>query len=190
MRRADNHGSQGRAPHLSRSPPSVAIPMKNIIAAFVLAISASIASGAPASSESVETLLALTKAKELVDAAGVNLEQSIQPGMRAAIGKAEPTAEQKQLLDSLPAKLAAKMQPEFNWDVLKPEFVRMYSETFTQEEVDGLIQFYRSPLGVALIQKMPLVVNRCMQITQARLAAVLPKLQPVIAEAIAAASQR
>ena len=159
--------------------------MKPSLLALLLAICSSLANAAPATAESVETLLVLTKAQELIDSANSNVESSIRQGMLAAVGGTDLNAEQKQLLDVLPSKLVAAMQPEFSWQVLKPDFVRLYAETFNQEEVDGMIQFYKSPLGQSLIAKMPQVLNRSMQVTQARLGAAMPKLQSAVAAAIA-----
>lgn len=159
--------------------------MKHSFLPLLLAVCTSLASAAPATNESVEALLVLTKAQELVDSANSNVEASIRQGMTAAVGATELNAEQKQLLDVLPSKLVAAMQPEFSWQVLKPDFVRLYAETFDQAEVDGMIEFYKSPLGQSLIAKMPQVLNRSMQVTQARLAAAMPKLQAAVAAAIA-----
>jgi hypothetical protein len=151
----------------------------------MLTVCASLANAAPATAESVEALLVVTKAQELVDSANSNIEGSIRQGMAAAVGGTELNAEQKQLLNVLPSKLVAAIRPEFSWEVLKPDFIRLYAETFSQEEVDGMIQFYKSPLGEALIAKMPQVLNRSMQITQTRLGAAMPKLQAAVAAAIA-----
>lgn len=159
--------------------------MKTFVLACLFAISASAVHAAPATAESIEALLAITKTKELVDSANTNIEASVRQGMLTAVGNKELTAEQKQLLDVLPAKIVAAMQPEFSWEILKPDFVRLYAETFSQEEVDGMIQFYKSPLGQTLISKMPVVMNRSMQIVQARLGAAMPKVQSAVAAAIA-----
>ncbi|MEK8034912.1 DUF2059 domain-containing protein [Ideonella sp. DXS29W] len=159
--------------------------MRSPLIALLLSACASLVNAAPASVESVETLLVLTKAQELVDSANSNVESSIRQGMLAAVGGTELNAEQKELLEALPPKLVAAIQPEFSWQVLKPDFARLYSESFSQEEVDGMIQFYKSPLGQALIAKMPSVLNRSMQLTQARLGAAMPNLQAAVAAAIA-----
>lgn len=158
--------------------------MKNAIAALVLTGFVSFALAAPASSESIETLLSLTKTKELIENANANIEASIRQGMTTAIG-VELNTEQKQLVDTLPRKLVAAMRPEFSWDALKPDFIRLYADSLSQDEVNGLIQFYKSPLGQAMIDKMPRIMNGSIQITQARLAAAMPKIQAAVVTAIA-----
>ena len=159
--------------------------MKPSLIALLLATSTWLAHAAPATTESVEALLLLTKAQEMVESASTSVEGSVRQGMRAAISNKDLSAEQKQQLDAVPAKLVAAMQPEFSWAVLKPDFVRLYVETFNQDEVDGMIAFYQGPIGQALIAKMPQILNRSMQLTQARLGAAMPRLQAAMAAAMA-----
>ena len=44
--------------------------------------------------------------------------------------------------------------------------VLVYDERFSAEEIDGLLTFYRSPLGRRLIEEMPAIVDRSMQAGQ------------------------
>jgi uncharacterized protein len=45
--------------------------------------------------------------------------------------------------------------------------VRLYQATYTQDEVDGLIAFYKTPAGQALINKAPLLLQNTMNEMQA-----------------------
>jgi hypothetical protein len=45
---------------------------------------------------------------------------------------------------------------------MKKILVPSYSETFSQEEVDGLIAFYQSPAGKAYVEKMPTLLQKTM----------------------------
>jgi uncharacterized protein len=64
-----------------------------------------------------------------------------------------------------------------NWDDMKPHYVRIYMQAFTEEELDGIIAFYRSPVGQRFVEKMPELMNQAMEISQQRLATILPQLQ-------------
>lgn len=160
------------------------MPMKKTLLSCALVLLCASASAAPASPESVETLLELINAKQLVDGAHAGMESSIRQGMTAALGNVQPTAEQSRKMEVLSKALVAAIEPEFNWATLKPEFVRLYTETFTQEEIDGISQFYSSPIGASMIAKMPLLQARCIEITQNRMAAAIPKVQAAVAAAM------
>ncbi|MFZ5519943.1 MAG: DUF2059 domain-containing protein [Pseudomonadota bacterium] len=159
--------------------------MRKPAAALLLAWSAALAHAAPPTAESVEALLAVTQARDMVEQVNKSLEGYIRQGVQAAVGGKPLTPRQRQALDALPAKLVAAMQPELGWDVLKADLVRVYEESFSQEEIDGMIAFYRSPVGRSITAKMPTVMNRSMQLTQARMAATLPRLQAALAAAVA-----
>ena len=163
--------------------------MKKTLISLALALLSASASAAPASTESVEALLELINAKQLVDGAHASIEGSIRQGMTTALGNTQPTAEQSRHMEVLSRKLVAAIEPEFNWAILKPEFVRVYTETFTQEEIDGIRQFYASPIGAALIAKMPLLQARCIEITQNRMASAIPRVQAAVAAAMAEMKQ-
>ncbi|CAN5748957.1 hypothetical protein BH11PSE12_BH11PSE12_07740 [soil metagenome] len=162
--------------------------MKLHLLALLLSLVLPVASAATATAESVESLLEITKAKDLVDGTNANIESSMRQGMLAALADSKLSKlseEQTKVIDLLPKKLLAAMQLEFNWEVLKPDFIRLYAETLSQDEVDGMIQFYKTPLGQALIAKMPLIQKRCLAITQARLSNAITKIQAAVASAIA-----
>jgi uncharacterized protein len=62
----------------------------------------------------------------------------------------------------------AMLREEMTWDKLRPVYVQIYQESFTQEEIDGLIAFYESPAGFAFVEKMPFVMQKSMSIMQSR----------------------
>jgi hypothetical protein len=158
--------------------------MKSRLLALLLTSFASFAIAAPPSVESVEQLLVLSRSKALFDSSSERLELTVRQGLLEGLGNTELSDEGKQLLDALPPKLVKVIQPEFSWAALKPELVRLYAEEFSQEEVNGMIAFYKSPTGQALINKMPRVLDRSVQMTQERLAAAVPRLQAAMLAAL------
>jgi uncharacterized protein len=68
------------------------------------------------------------------------------------------------------------MRDELAFDKVKDIYVKAYRETFTQEEVDGLIAFYKSPVGKAYAEKVPVVMQRAGAEMQSRLGPMVQKL--------------
>lgn len=165
--------------------------MKKLItlAAFAL-LAHACAFAAPPRAESIEALLALTKAEQMLDTVYGGLESSIRQGMSAAAGNRSLTPEQQKLVEALPARMAQVMREEMNWGTLKPLMVKVYAESFDQEEVDGLIEFYRSPIGRRFVEKMPVVTQRSMQATQQLMDSVMPRLQQAMQAAMREAGLR
>jgi hypothetical protein len=50
-----------------------------------------------------------------------------------------------------------------NWDQLQPIYMRTYRDSFTQDEIDGVIKFYKSAAGQAYVKKLPLVMQNVMR---------------------------
>ena len=165
--------------------------MKKALATAALALLAALAAGPacaePPSTASIETLLTMTRAESMLGTVYSGMEQAIRQGMQAAAGDQPLTPEQQRILDTAPTKFSALVRSEFTWDKLKPQYIQVYQETFTQEEVDGLIAFYASPAGQAFIAKMPTAMQKSMALVQLQMKTLMPKMQAVIRETMAEA---
>ncbi len=45
------------------------------------------------------------------------------------------------------------IQDRLSWEKFKPAFVQLYADTYTDEELDGIIAFYKSPAGKAMSRR-------------------------------------
>jgi hypothetical protein len=62
------------------------------------------------------------------------------------------------------------------WEQVKPDFVRIYAETYTEDEMRQLGDFYRTPLGRRLLETQPQLSARSAELTQNRIMAHMPEL--------------
>ena len=58
-------------------------------------------------------------------------------------------------------------------------YVRLYKETFSEEEVKGMLAFYRTPSGQAVIHKMPLLMQKVMLETNTMIRSMSPEMQKI-----------
>lgn len=140
------------------------------------------AHGAPASPASIETLLTVTKSEAMMESMYAGMEQLMRQSITQTLQGKSLTAEQQRILDAAPTKFASVMRDEMSWQKMKPLYVQLYSETFEQDEVDGMLAFYESPAGKALINKMPLVMEKSMLLSQSLLTSVIPKMKAAMDE--------
>ena len=77
-------------------------------------------------------------------------------------------------------KLFELFKQETSWDKMKPVFVKTYSETFTEPELDGMLAFYRSPAGKAMVQKQPTLNTKIMTNVQTQMADLMPKIEEIM----------
>lgn len=114
--------------------------------------------------QKIERILDLTNPESTADEVVKQVDgmlQQIQPS---------PSPQQKarraEALDKI-GKLAKDRMRK-----IRPELVKAYSETFTDEEIDGLLAFYESPAGKASITKIPAVNARMGSIIQNEMNAI------------------
>ncbi|MEJ7138601.1 hypothetical protein [Amphibiibacter pelophylacis] len=119
--------------------------MKKYILSFILAAAASVATAAPPSQESIEKLLTLTRSEALIDSTYVSAEKIFQQSLQKATEGRTLNAAQQRIFDGLPAKFIGVLREEVSWPKLKAQYVRIYQDTFDQDEIDGLIGFTARP---------------------------------------------
>jgi uncharacterized protein len=75
------------------------------------------------------------------------------------------------------------VKDRMSWEKLRPAFVQLYVDTYTDEELDGIIAFYKSPAGRAFVEKMPVLMNKSMKLTQNMVGDLTPEIVRIAAEA-------
>lgn len=85
-------------------------------------------------------------------------------------------------LEAIQSKTMALIAERLSFDKLKPIYIKVYAETFTEEEIDGVLAFYKSPAGKALLEKMPQLMARTMPMIQQLMADLKPDLEKIVSE--------
>lgn len=71
---------------------------------------------------------------------------------------------------------------EFSWAAMKGEFTNIYAETYTEEELKGIISFFKSSAGQAYVRKANELNVRLMEMSQNHAMQILPKIEKAVAE--------
>src|SRR5262249_1169027 len=83
------------------------------------------------------------------------------------------------------ATIGAVITGALAWEKLKPKYVKLYLDAYSEEELDDFLAFYRSKSGQQMIAKTPELMTRASEIVQGHLAAVLPEIQKMFQEHMA-----
>ena len=67
-----------------------------------------------------------------------------------------------------------------NFDSLKSEYAQLYIEEFTKDELEELVEFYKTDLGQKTIIKMPFIMQKGMLIGEREMSRNMDKLNNVI----------
>jgi uncharacterized protein len=133
------------------------------------------------------TLATTTLLLALIEQMYGQFESAMRAGMKQAVAGQRLTDKQQALLERAPAEFAAVLRQELAWDKIRPIQVGIDRETFTQDEINGLIAFYESPVGKAFIDKMPAVMQRSTQLMQVLAAPMADKMRAAMESALAQA---
>lgn len=158
---------------------------RTIALTFALTISATFAADTPASEASIRELLQVTEARKLVDGILPQIDAGMKASMQQALKGQAPTPKQQKSIDKMTEKMMALMQEEFSWEKLEPLYLQIYQKAFTQEEVDGMLAFYKSPAGAAVIKKLPTVMKESMGSVQQMMGPLMQKIQILAKETAA-----
>lgn len=69
---------------------------------------------------------------------------------------------------------------QLDWASVRKDYVALYASTFTEGELQGIIDFYKSEAGQAFVKKQPELMKKSMDLTQSKMAEIMPKIQQLI----------
>jgi uncharacterized protein len=92
-------------------------------------------------------------------------------------------------IDEFQNKVVQLVQSQMSWKALEPDYVDIYAKNFTDEQLDAILAFYRSPAGIALVEKLPTLTTQGMQLAQAKMAILQPQLKQMVDDFAKSAAQ-
>ncbi len=128
-------------------------------------------------------------ARELIEASGAaNLGDQMQDQIRAmfegSVAQMQVAPERREIVDRYVDRLTNLLTQEVGWDNIENDVIELYVSIYTEEELRGLVEFYRSPLGQKMTSKMPEIMQASMELTQRHLREVMPKIQRLSEEMV------
>ena len=137
------------------------------------------------SEASVKQLLEAAQVHKLLDSIMTQMDSLLQQTIRQTTqGRKVPPKIQKDI-EKRQAEMMAMVKDILDWKKLEPMYMRVYQKSFTQQEVDGMIAFYQTPAGQAVISKMPLVMQNTMNEMQELMGPVVKKIEKMQQDVIA-----
>ena len=163
------------APPPPGTPPAQDAPAKQADAA-----------GNPPSEASVKQLLEVMQAHKMLDATMAQMSAFMKQMMEQATQGQKITPQIQKDIDRRQSEMMNTFKEVLDWNKLEPMYVRVYQKSFTQQELDGMIGFYKTIAGQAVINKMPVVMQNTMSEMQQMMQPMLQRMrqqqQEVLAE--------
>ena len=127
--------------------------------------------GTTAQAHKSEPFLKRAAATELMQVMHMDklMEQSTTTMVDAMLKRLPPHAQDRN-------KLLTFFNKHVGWESLRDDFIKLYVNAFSVQELQDLVKFYKTPTGQKAIQTMPSLMQQGAQIGQARVQAALPEL--------------
>ncbi len=122
----------------------------------------------------VEELLTLMKIEQMQKQAMDNVVQMITNQLKSQPDAAKAEEKQK--------KIFALIADKTGWQNLKATYIKVYSETYNDSEIDGILLFYRSPAGKSMVDKQPALMTKMSTIMGDLMKELTPEIQKIMME--------
>ena len=106
--------------------------------------------------------MSLANVQHLLDGVKAQMDGVMKQASNQVLQGQNLTPERQAIMDRMLDKMAAVSRDMLDWEALKPVFLRVYRQSFSQEDIDGMIAFYKTPAGQSMLSKMPLVMQNMM----------------------------
>ncbi len=129
------------------------------------------------SSASIEQLIDITDSKQQYEQELQYSEQSYNDMMQQLIDSQKNYLAKKdqEKFKTLQKEMLALMMKESQWEHIKPTMIQIFQEVYTQEEVNSMIEYYKTPIGRSILKKMPLVTEKNNAFLQQQMEKFMPQ---------------
>lgn len=127
-----------------------------------------------------EEFLRVSHTEEMLNQTMSAILNQTKSGMLQKMFGVTLTPEQAKQSEDLQAKLGAILTNALSWEKLKPIYVKLYADTYTEQEMDGIIAFYKSPAGEAMLAKTPLIMTKANDLVQQQMATAMPEIRKLM----------
>jgi hypothetical protein len=125
-----------------------------------------------------EEIMKLTNMQKMMDQTKVQIQQ-----MQIRVMQQLKVSEKdKKGAAEFQNKINEMIFNELTWDNIKSEYIKLFVDVYTIDELKGLVQFYKSPAGQSLIKKQPIIMQKSMMISQSKIQKLIPKLKKMTDE--------
>jgi hypothetical protein len=120
-------------------------------------------------------LVTLLHTERMVQQNSATIMKQVSDAAEKEIGP-NPTPESKARLAGLENKISQLIDAQLDWKALGPAIIDIYTQTFTEQELDAIVTFYKTPAGIALLDKMPQINDQVEQLAHSRLVILQPQI--------------
>ena len=149
------------------------------LAMIALLLIASVASADEAKQRALaEEMLKASQADAVLE----NMSKQVNAMFAQTVKQMNVPEERQAEAEKYQQRLNKILEEEMSWNKLKGQFINVYVDVFSEEELKELVDFYNSPVGKKLISKMPRLMQKSMGLAQQQMQTIIPKIKALSQE--------
>ncbi len=125
--------------------------------------------------EAAIELLALMDMDQMM----AGMQQQMEAMMSSQMQSVVSCPAMQPVVDAFSRESSLLMTEQFSGESFLPSIAELYVEVFSLEELQGMVEFYRSALGQKLLEKMPELMQRSMVIAEQQMHEIMPKIEEI-----------
>ena len=132
----------------------------------------------PPQDATIEKLLELTQAQKSADSAVADADAFLKSTVIPMTEREGVPAEKRKAAQACLEDYRKMIHETLGWESLKPEYMRIYREAFTEEELKDLTAFYQTPTGRMLVEKTPVLESKLGAALDQRMKSMMERMHP------------
>jgi len=157
--------------------------LKKTLAICMLVMWGNVYAAAP-SDELIFKFMEVSNVKGALDTMRANADTALRNNLLQSLQYPQLNDKQKKIAEEAGDKAVKIQQENLSYDAIVKLVLPLYRRTFTQEELQAAINFYSSPAGRSINQKMPQLATESMKLTTELNQKVIPQYQKIAQEAV------
>jgi hypothetical protein len=123
-----------------------------------------------------EQLLAIVHTDRMVDQVSDSIKKQVSEAADHVAGPDAPSESKAKAADFVKT-MSQTVDAQIGWKVMEPAFADLYMKAFTEEQLDAIVAFYKTPAGAAFMEQTPIINAQASQLLQAKMASLQPQMK-------------
>ena len=166
----------GFYPLLKRGPFGLGL----LIAVAAINVCSSLWADTEAHRQAAEQVLNLTNAHKMLEP----MIQQMQQRQLKQLEEMNLSKDAYVITEKYILQMNELIKAELTWDKMKDDYINLYASVFSEQELEDLVQFFKSSIGQKMVEKNPDLMHEVMLLGQNRLMKIMPQMQAISDEMV------
>jgi uncharacterized protein len=128
--------------------------------------------------ELAEEFMELTHVNKMMD----QIEAQVMQMQDQLLAHMEIPEGKEQAAEEFRTEVRQVVYEIMDFEQMREEYIELFSTVYTEEELREMIRFFKSPAGQNMLEKQSMVIQQAIDISQNRIAMLIPELQRMTEE--------